>query len=750
METKNFKQKLCWLMMLMALLLTSQGAYSAWTGKFYFDNSATQWANVSLIVGHDNYRSIYHCTQVSGTDVWESKQFNNEWNDAKYAYFVNIGKKDGSDSSSASTFASGFDSRNITANQKSVMATGKIMVPTDANGGGTTWKTYTASEYTTITGNGRKISTNGFATDSKSYAYIKVKDDLSNADYGENSQTLKGWYWNTSSSGGSVVKASTYIGYNSADKRFLYRYEIGSYFTGLILTTSGATVGCTIWDQCNISRYYCNNNLLPYSKGTTCYLDLTGTISSDTKLSSFTKIGTPTISVDKESISLGNSITVTLTEASANTFGGNTYRIYADDGTNLYEICKPQTGAGTITWTPTTAGSWTLYSIVTDKYGAERKKSSTKSVTISTCDAPTPVAVKINNNNSATICSGNTATISTESSQSGYTYQLINSSGTVKGTVAGKSDGSAVTFSVGTADNAYKVHAYLNGDEGCAADMSNTVTLNVDQPTVAGTIIGAGDICSGGTKALSSGGATATNYKWKSCFTEGGTYEDASGTINKSTYSANPTVSTYYKLGVKNGECGWEYTEPVRVVVNNKPAQPGVITEDTPAPCINATGLTYSISDVATATGYTWTVPDDGWSITSGAGTRSITATAGTAGGDIKVTADNDCGSSAAQTLAVTVKGKAITVSPATVSANKYTPTDITATTDGETVTWAVTGDNNYLLNADKTVYTSGNVKQITVKAVSNGIVTATTTNDGCTTSATVTLSPTDDTETCN
>lgn len=377
------KHKLQWLVLLTALLGVSQGVYGGWTGKFYFDNSATQWANVSLIVGHDNYYATYNCTRVDGTDVWETKSFSDEWNDAKYAYWVNVGNNTNSASSSASTYASGFQERNKTVNQKSYMETGKIFVPSSATGAsaGTTWVTYTASNYTSISGNGRLISTNGYAADNNKYVYIKVKSDLSNANYGEKSQTLKGWYWNTSNGSGSIVKASTYIGYNSSDSRYLYRYDIGSYFTGLIPLTSDAATGSTSWSG---SRYYCDANLTPYSGSTTCYKDLTATVSSNTQLTQFTSLSKPTVSSSSYSGAPGTTFTISLTKGSSSTFsGGDTYRIYAYDGTNLYEICQYKTANGSVSWTPTTLGTWKVYAIATDKYGAERKKSDEITVTVS-------------------------------------------------------------------------------------------------------------------------------------------------------------------------------------------------------------------------------------------------------------------------------------------------------------------------------------------------------------------------------
>jgi hypothetical protein len=61
---------------------------------------------------------------------------------------------------------------------------------------------------------------------------------------------------------------------------------------------------------------------------------------------------------------------------------------------------------------------------------------------------------------------------------------------------------------------------------------------------------------------------------------------------------------------------------------------------------------TYSISPVAGAASYTWTLPS-GWTGTSA--TETLTAIVGVSGGLISVTAENGCGTSPVQTLPVTV-----------------------------------------------------------------------------------------------
>lgn len=96
------------------------------------------------------------------------------------------------------------------------------------------------------------------------------------------------------------------------------------------------------------------------------------------------------------------------------------------------------------------------------------------------------------------------------------------------------------------------------------------------------------------------------------------------------------------------------------------PSTPGSITGSTTA-CESSTGNIYSISAVAGASSYTWTVPT-GSLITSGQGTTSITVTFGTTNGIITVTANNSCGISGPATL--TINLTAIPAAPATPSGN--------------------------------------------------------------------------------
>jgi hypothetical protein len=94
--------------------------------------------------------------------------------------------------------------------------------------------------------------------------------------------------------------------------------------------------------------------------------------------------------------------------------------------------------------------------------------------------------------------------------------------------------------------------------------------------------------------------------------------------------------------------------------------QPGAISGN--AAVCTGVANTYSIPAVANASGYTWTVPS-GWVINSGQNTTSITATPGSAG-NICVTANNLCGTSASTCYAVSLNTPSTAPTGATATPN--------------------------------------------------------------------------------
>ena len=121
---------------------------------------------------------------------------------------------------------------------------------------------------------------------------------------------------------------------------------------------------------------------------------------------------------------------------------------------------------------------------------------------------------------------------------------------------------------------------------------------------------------------------------------------DLSGSSITIALPANLAAGNYTgTLTVRNSTYGFvSIVYTISITVNAPPPAVGAITGSNSV-CVNQNSLVYSIEAVSNATNYTWTVPS-GWSIVSGQGTTSITATAGSAGtGNITVQASNSCGS---------------------------------------------------------------------------------------------------------
>ena len=104
------------------------------------------------------------------------------------------------------------------------------------------------------------------------------------------------------------------------------------------------------------------------------------------------------------------------------------------------------------------------------------------------------------------------------------------------------------------------------------------------------------------------------------------------------------------------------------------PSAPTTITGSTTM-CAGGT-TSYTVTAVAGATGYTWSNPT-GWTINSGQGTATENVTTSTTSGNVCVTADNGCGSSAAYCIAVTIPsngGAGLWTWTGTVNTNWFNP----------------------------------------------------------------------------
>ena len=197
---------------------------------------------------------------------------------------------------------------------------------------------------------------------------------------------------------------------------------------------------------------------------------------------------------------------------------------------------------------------------------------------------------------------------------------------------------------------------------GSCVGISNRIKLTVTGVSdLTGGVIGSyQNFCISGdpstltqTTAPTGAGGTATyTYQWQSS-TDSINFSNISGATSATYNPSAITQTTYYRRVTVSGGCRAMSNTVTVLITLTVPTVPGSISGYTTV-CQNSTGFVYSINPVANSTSYSWSAPN-GWSITSGAGTTSITVSSGnsTQSGNISVRALNVCGLSIASTLAV-------------------------------------------------------------------------------------------------
>jgi hypothetical protein len=213
----------------------------------------------------------------------------------------------------------------------------------------------------------------------------------------------------------------------------------------------------------------------------------------------------------------------------------------------------------------------------------------------------------------------------------------------------------SITVTAGGAGQNGNITVTATNSCGTSLASSLPVVVSPATPATPGPITGTSPVCPGTTGLIYNIAAVpgATSYNW--LLPTGWSITSGAGT-NSITVSATGSAITGNIIVTATNSCGTSGQQSLLVTVSpGTPATPGTIAGPTPV-CPGITGLVYTITSVATASSYNWTVPT-GWLITAGSGTNSITVTAGAAGqnGNITVTATNSCGTSTAQSLPVVV-----------------------------------------------------------------------------------------------
>ncbi|MGN6647499.1 MAG: glycoside hydrolase family 9 protein [Cytophaga sp.] len=255
-----------------------------------------------------------------------------------------------------------------------------------------------------------------------------------------------------------------------------------------------------------------------------------------------------------------------------------------------------------------------------------------------------PVVTAANFTAPSSICSGVAATITNTSTGNITAYSWNFGSGASIATAATAGPHS-VSWSTGGTKT---ITLTVTGPDGNFTKTSTIVVNTV--PTAAGPITGSNTVCAstGGVTYSIPAIATATSYSWVLPAGAAITADDLTNSITTTYGTTSGTIQV-----TPSNSCGNGTAATLAVTVNSKPTAAGTITGNTSV-CANATGITYSIPAITTATSYNWTLPA-GSTITAGANSNAITVTVGTTTGDIQVTPVNTCGNGTPSTKTITI-----------------------------------------------------------------------------------------------
>lgn len=317
------------------------------------------------------------------------------------------------------------------------------------------------------------------------------------------------------------------------------------------------------------------------------------------------------------------------------------------------------------TWTPPTGASITsgqnttsvtiLYSVgftasgtlnVTADNGCTHSALRTLTITRNTPAKPGVIAVS---GGSAAVCPGD-ARIYAVANASGVTYTWTPPAG------ASITSGQGTNSILVIFNSSFTVAGTLSvsASNGCGISAARTLTISKNTPVAPGKPVltsGPVKVCSGNVCSYAVTAVTGMTYTWTG-FT-GAVITPGPSPFNTITvsYTSSFTASSGTLSVTATNGCGTGAISSL-VISKNSPATPSIISGQS-AVCAGST-QTYSITPVAGATSYIWTVPS-GTYIQGGQGTTNLTVIWGSAGGVLKVKASNACSNSANRTLTVII-----------------------------------------------------------------------------------------------
>ena len=345
---------------------------------------------------------------------------------------------------------------------------------------------------------------------------------------------------------------------------------------------------------------------------------------------------------------------------------------FANAGPNTFIVngesaALTASGGGTYIWsTGETTNQITVMPGVTTTYSV--------TVTLNGCSDVDDVTVFVNEAPTVdlgpdqTICAGES--IMLDATIAGpFDLEFLWSNGETSGIIT-VSPSTTTTYSVTATD-------LTTGLSSVDTIIVNVLTLPLGNPVINGTFT----LCQNDVSSYTVNPVTgATMYNWS-------VPADATITSGQGTTSINvnwgSSTGGQIQVVVSNS-CGSLPASIANVIVNSLPVLTGPINGQLD-PCADGSS-TYSISPIIGADSYQWTITGTA-TITSGQGTTSPTISwNGSAGGDLCVTASNECGISTPVCLTVTT-----TSTPGINAGEDQSLCGLSATLDGAgTGTWAV------------------------------------------------------------
>ena len=279
------------------------------------------------------------------------------------------------------------------------------------------------------------------------------------------------------------------------------------------------------------------------------------------------------------------------------------------------------------------AGTYTVLATDTTTFC---QKTMTGSVTLK---ASTPPSIAAIGGGALSVCVNSKTPAFTDATKGG-----VWSITTSVPTAIGSGSASITSGGIVTGLTAGIVNVTYTVTSGCSASVTKSLTIN-SLPAAPAAITGTTTVCAGSTTALAD--ATAGGV-WSSSSASVATVSGA-GVV---TGVSAGTTTIFYT--VSNGS-GCTNASSTTVTVNPRAAQPSTFTKSSASVTQGQTNVAYAVTNVSGVT-YSWSYSGTGATITGTTSSVTIsfskTATAGT----LSVTATNGCGTSAARTLAITMK----------------------------------------------------------------------------------------------